>query len=77
MLLAAAIYGNVQSISKGVSQVPRNQSGVVKWHVQKHSNKTVKFIDNIVIKQLWHLITSICMLILIYLCLPKVDLEEG
>ena len=44
-----------RSGSVGVSQVSRNQSGLLNWHsIQIHFIKTVKFIYNILIKQLLH-----------------------
>ena len=67
-----------RGVCREVSQVSRNQSGLLHCHsIPIHSNKTVKvygsYSDEAVVTLL---ITSIYMFILIYLCLPEVDLEE-
>ena len=80
------MYGNwyLRNICRGVSrgsisQVPRKQSGLLNWHnIPMHSNKTIKLYglcSNKAVVILLQMITPIYTFILIYLCLPEMDLE--
>ena len=66
----------IRGISRGISQVSRNQSDLLNWHdISIDSNKKSRFMDNILIKQSWHCWSH--LFILIYVCLPEVILGQG
>ena len=70
------LFGNVnsdlQGLSRGVSQVSRNWSGFLYWHIMPiYSNKAIK-----VYGFMTRLITPFSMFILVHFCLPREDLEE-
>ena len=55
--------------SREVSQVSKNQSGLLNWY--NIPIKQSRFVDNILIKQSTHSLSHP------FICLPELDLEEG
>ena len=58
-----------RSSSREVSQVSKNQSGLLNWY--NIPIKQSRFVDNILIKQSTHSLSHL------FICLPELDLEEG